>query len=261
MEAVMPNDTDRGRFVWYELLTSDPEAARGFYTELIGWGTTQWEGGDQPYTMWTKGEARVAGVMALPDDAVKAGVPPHWLAYIGTPDVDATLTEATKLGAKVLMPKMAIPKVGSFAVLADPQGAAFAVHTSEEAVVGDEGSTGVGHFSWHELATTDHEAAFDFYSTLFGWVKTEVMDMGPAGLYQMYGRGGSTLGGMYNKSADMPGPPSWLFYVTVDDVDATAPRVSDLGGQVVVEPMEVPGGDRIAQCRDPQGAAFAMHST
>jgi predicted enzyme related to lactoylglutathione lyase len=81
----MPDDADRGRFVWYELLTSDPDAAKGFYMELIGWGTTQWEGGKEPYTMWTKGEAPVAGVMILPEDAVKAGVPPHWLAYIGTP--------------------------------------------------------------------------------------------------------------------------------------------------------------------------------
>jgi predicted enzyme related to lactoylglutathione lyase len=256
----MPDDIDRGRFVWYELLTSDPDAAKGFYMELLGWGTTRWEGGKEPYTMWTKGDAPVAGVMILPEDALKAGVPPHWLAYIGTPDVDATLKQATGLGAKVVVAPIAIPQVGTFAVLADPQGAVFALHTSEEATAGKEGPSEVGRFSWHELATTDYATAFDFYSALFGWVKTEAMDMGPEGIYQMYGRGGSTLGGMYNKSTDMPGPPCWLFYVTVDDVDATAPRVSDLGGQVLVGPMEVPGGDRIAQCMDPQGAAFAIHS-
>ncbi len=52
----MPEMSQQGRFCWYELMTSDKEAARSFYTELIGWGTQAWEGGEMPYTMWTKGQ-------------------------------------------------------------------------------------------------------------------------------------------------------------------------------------------------------------
>jgi predicted enzyme related to lactoylglutathione lyase len=115
-------------------------------------------------------------------------------------------------------------------------------------------------FSWHELATTDHSAAFEFYQALFGWNKTESMDMGPMGIYQMYGRGEMTLGGMFNKSEDMPGPSAWLLYIEVEDVDHTARKVQELGGKILNGPMEVPGGGRIAQCMDPQGAAFAIHS-
>ena len=86
------------------------------------------------------------------------------------------------------------------------------------------------------------------------------MDMGEDGIYQMYGRGGPPLGGMYTVSESMPVRPGWLYYITVDDVRPTAERVKELGGQVLRGPMEVPGGGLIAQCLDPQGALFAIHS-
>ena len=98
-----------------------------------------------------------------------------------------------------------------------------------------------------------------FYEALFGWNKTEAMDMGERGIYQMYGKGEKTFGGMMTKPAEMPGPPAWLYYVTVADLDATVDQVKARGGQLLMGPMDVPGGDRIAQCMDPQGAAFALH--
>jgi predicted enzyme related to lactoylglutathione lyase len=250
-------------FVWYDLLTSDPDAATGFYGELIGWGTQPWEGGSQPYLMWTNGENPMGGVMQLPEDAAKAGAPPHWLAYVATPDTKATVARATELGACVLVQPTDIPEAGQFAVLQDPQGATFAVYTSAQDSPGAEFTPAIGEFSWHELATTDYEAAFDFYHKLFDWDQTESMDMGEAGTYQMYGAQGSgkSSGGMFNKPAEMPGPPAWLFYVKVEDVNAAVEKVKELGGQVLNGPMEVPGGDMVAQCMDPQGAAFALHSS
>ena len=91
--------------------------------------------------------------------------------------------------------------------------------------------------------------------------KLEAMDMGDAGIYQIYGRHGIPLGGMFNKPAEMPGPPGWLYYIRVEDVRGAADRVHRLGGRVLNGPMEVPGGDLIAQCMDPQGAMFALHSS
>jgi predicted enzyme related to lactoylglutathione lyase len=110
------------------------------------------------------------------------------------------------------------------------------------------------------LITTDHEAAYDFYADLFGWEKTDAMDMGEMGTYQMYGQGEETYGGMFNKPEDMPAPPHWLLYVKVPDVEAAAAKVTELGGQVLNGPMDVPGGDQIVQCMDPQGGVFALHS-
>jgi predicted enzyme related to lactoylglutathione lyase len=135
----------------------------------------------------------------------------------------------------------------------------FAVHHGEAAIEPEQDPAPRG-FSWHELATTDPERAWDFYSALFGWEKRDAMDMGPLGTYQMFGRDRFTYGGVYRKPDDMPAPPNWLPYALVDSADAAVERAQKLGGQVLNPPMEVPGGDRVAVIMDPQGAAFAVHS-
>ena len=250
-----------GRFVWYELLTSDPDAAVPFYTKLTGWTTSKLEGMEPPYTMWMNGETPVGGVMQLPEMAVKAGAPPHWLAYVSTPDIDATTTKVSSLGG-VVHHQMEIPKVGKIAILGDPQGAVIAAYTPSDYAPGGEGPPEKGQFSWHELMTSNHEAAFEFYGAVFGWEKTDAFDMGEAGMYQMYGLAGTglPLGGMFNKPKEVPAPPHWLLYTMVDNVDASADQVKAMGGQVLNGPEEVPGGDRVVQCMDVQGAAFALHS-
>jgi predicted enzyme related to lactoylglutathione lyase len=244
-------------------MTTDPEAAGKFYKKVIGWETQKWEGGgaDTQYTMFTNAGTHLGGVMPLPEQARAAGAPPHWLAYTATPDIDRTVADAKKKGARVHVEPTEIPTVGKFAVLADPQGAAFALFTTDREFPGHDGPAKKGEFSWHELMTTDHEAAFDFYHDLFGWEKTDAMDMGEMGVYQMYGRNGMPIGGMFNKTADMPFPPNWLHYVRVDDVHKTAEQIKQNGGQIINGPMEVPGGDWIAQCMDPQGGMFAIHHT
>jgi predicted enzyme related to lactoylglutathione lyase len=241
-------------------MTSDVNAAVDFYTQVVDWGVTPWEGGDMPYTMWTVGNVPIGGVMAIPQEVVAQGAPPHWLAYIGTTDVKATVARAVELGGRIKMDTTEIPSAGSFAVLIDPQGAAFAVYTPAGDAPGHEGPPNEREFSWHELTTTDYEAAFSFYADLFGWHKADAVDMGELGIYQMYGRNELPLGGIFNKPAEIPGPLFWLYYIMVPDVKAGVEKIKELGGQILNGPMEVPGGDLIAQCLDPQGAAFAIHS-
>jgi uncharacterized protein len=253
----MADPKPRGRFVWFDLMTTDPAKAVEFYTNLAGWGTTEWEGPNK-YTMWTNSTVPIGGVMTLPQGVT---APPHWLAYISTPDIDATVKQATDFGAKSLVPVTDIPTVGKYAVLNDPQGAAFAAYTASSQTPGHDGEPQLGEFSWHELATHDQPAAFRFYEKLFGWEKTSAMDMGPMGVYQMFGRGGGIpMGGMFNKPAEMPGPPAWLHYIKVDDVNRAVEATKSRGGQIVNGPMEVPGGDWIAQGIDPQGGMFAVHA-
>jgi predicted enzyme related to lactoylglutathione lyase len=248
----------RGRFLWYELMSSDVDAATDFYTPIMGWGTQEWAAGGQPYTMWMRGEAPVGGLMALPAEAAAAGAPPHWLAYIGTPDIDATVARAGELGAQVLVPTMDLPDIGRMTILCDPQGAAFAVY-QPAADPGPETPPAPGNVSWHELATSDREAAWAFYSDLFGWETTEEMDMGEGHIYHMYGRpDGPPLGAIMTRPAEMP-VSAWLLYVTVPDCAAAVEAIKAGGGQVLYGPHEVPGGDMIANCMDPQGAAFAVH--
>jgi predicted enzyme related to lactoylglutathione lyase len=256
----MSEDQKACDFIWYELLTADPDAAVEFFSEVIGWGSQVWEGGERPYRMWTAADVPVAGTMELPADARAAGTAPHWLPYIGTPDIAATVACARGLAAQIHLQPMKITGVGRIAVVADPQGAVFALHQPDAEPPAGPEAPQPGLFSWHELLTTDQEAAFDFYHELFGWEKTDSMDLGEMGLYQMYGLAGTTLGGMYNKPSDVPAPAHWLLYIMVKDVYDAADTVRKLGGEVLHDPMTVPGGDRVVRCTDPQGALFALHS-
>lgn len=256
----MAKATSRGRFVWHELLTTDPKAALPFYTRIVGWKTQPWDK-DPSYTVLLADSGPVGGVMTLPAEAKAVGAPPNWLSYIETPDLETTVDAAVKLGAQVLKPATGLPDVGRFAVLADPQGAVFAPFTpANRAQVNDPPRP--GEFSWHELITTDHGSALRFYQELFGWEKHEAMNVGgPVGIYQIFGWDGKGMGGIYNKPKEMPAPPHWLPYAMVPDTQKAAATVTATGGKVLTGPMEVPGGDLIIVGLDPQGAAFALHST
>lgn len=247
----------RGRFLWYELMTSDVESAIDFYTGITGWSTQAWEGGGQPYTMWMAGEVPVGGVMALPADAVAAGAPPHWIAYVGAPDLDATVARALELGAHVVVPTMDLPEVGRMTILTDPQGAIFAAYQPATEPLPEE-PPAEGRFSWTELAS-DRLAAWAFYTELFGWETMQEVDMGEVGTYQVYGRpGGWPLGGMMDRTPEMT-QAAWTPYVQVADCDAAATAATERGGRVIYGPTSVPDGGTIAMCLDPQGAMFALH--
>jgi uncharacterized protein len=250
----------KGQNVWYELMTTDIEGAKRFYTEVIGWRTKDWDQApaDKPYTMWMAGEKMVGGLMPLPAEA--RGAPPHWLAYTQVDDVDASVEQAVKLGGRVHAPAFEVPNVGRMAILADPQGAVFAVFKGAQDMPVTP-AVGLGEFSWSELNTTDYEAAWTFYSQLFGWQHRETMDMGPDGKYFMWHDGADkvTKGGMSNAAGKMKFPPSWLHYVNVDDVPAALARVKSKGGKVFNGPEDIPDGGVIAQCMDAQGAAFALY--
>jgi predicted enzyme related to lactoylglutathione lyase len=250
-----------GRFVWYDLMTTDQTAAKAFYNQLVGWGTQPWQDGDTPYTMWTTSDGPIGGIMDLPEETSAAGAPPHWLAYVAVTDVADTCARAAGLGARVLQGPADIEGVGRFAVLQDPQGAVFAVYSSDTLSTDPPTPPGIGQISWHELATSDLDAGYRFYSELFGWQAQDEMDMGDGWMYRIYGQAESfPLGGMFAKPAEMPGPPMWLYYISVPSVSDAVARLKELGGKLLNGPMEVPGGDTIAQCMDPQGAVFALHS-
>jgi uncharacterized protein len=246
-----------GKFFWYELMTSDPAAAAKFYGDVVGWGTQ--ESGTEGYRLFTVAEGRgVSGLMALPDHLSDAKVPPHWIGYVAVADVDEAVEEIEEEEGTIHREPFEIPGVIRLAVVADPQGAAFIVAKGlmepppTELAPGTPGTVG-----WHELYTGDVEEAFDFYESLFGWTKTDAMDMGEAGIYQMFGTGGPTVGGMMKKPEPMP-MPAWLYYFNVPAIDAAIEKINTGGGKILMGPIEVPGGLWIVQGLDPQGAHFAL---
>jgi len=247
-----------GQFVWYELTTPDVDAAKKFYPRFTGWGTQRF---DDDYTMWTTGGRPIGGLMELRDDMRQQGVPPNWLAYVESDNVDATAAKAASLGGRVVYGPEDIPGGGGgrFVVLQDPQGAVFGALKPGTPGGAWDGTPVVGRFSWHELMTTDYVKAFEFYRDLFGWQKTSEMDMGGGQNYFMYGKGDTPYGGMFNRFGDMAGMnPFWLVYIHVKDVGTAVTAATKGGGTVHRPQMDIPGG-AIAILGDPQGAGFALH--
>jgi len=248
-----------GRPLWYELMTTDMKAAESFYRNVVGWKTSPFEGAGQPYTLFNRsGDVGVAGVMTKPAE-VKA--PPFWAMYIGVPTLEETATQIERLGGKAHTEVISVPNVGRLQMMMDPQGAAFYIYEPTSSDQRPEAAPEVGEVSWHELMTTDWPAAMKFYQQVFNWQPSEAMDMGPMGTYQMFNRPHGMIGGMMNKPPEMANvPPNWQIYFRVPDVDAAAERIKASGGQILNGPMEVPGGDRVLNAMDPQGAAFGLHA-
>lgn len=252
------------RFVWHELLTTAPQAAQAFYAQVFGWQPEASEavpGYTRMLHPASPGAPPVAGVMALPEAVRAAGVAAHWGAYIGVASLAESLAAALALGARLCLPEMEIPGIGRIATLQDPEGAAFALFQPAapcaEAPAPTMGQP--GHFAWAELRSPAGAKALDFYGALFGWQAGPVHEIGEAGSYQLFTAGpdASPVGGMMG--LPQPGMPAhWMYYVFVEDVDATAARIAAAGGTLLAGPHEVPGGAWIIQASDPQGAAFAI---
>jgi predicted enzyme related to lactoylglutathione lyase len=195
--------------------------------------------------------------MTMPSEACAAGMRPCWVGYIGVDDVDAAAAKAQRLGGKIIAAPTDIPNVGRFAVVTDPQGAAFNLFKPSQSGQRAPVSTDTGQVGWHELHTSDWPKAFEFYAEMFGWLKGDAVDMGPMGSYQLFTCGGMPIGAMFNSPA-AHNARFWLFYINVGDIDAAAARVTAGGGKIMQGPMQVPGGQWIIQAADPQGAGFAL---
>ena len=188
------------------------------------------------------------------------GIPPNWMPYVETNDVDETARVASSLGGSIVSGPMDIPGTGRIAVVRDPQGATFGIYKPNGVSPAWDGTPVVGRFSWHELMTTDWKAAFEFYHTLFGWEKQSEMDMGGGSMYAMFGKN-QMYGGMFNRTPEMASMrPFWLCYVYVKDVGKAVDIATKAGAFVQRPRMEIPGGT-IAILGDPQGAGFALHDS
>jgi predicted enzyme related to lactoylglutathione lyase len=248
----MADQSVHGRFVWHELVTPDANAAHAFYGKAIGWNSQPWEE-DASCVMFAAPRGPIGATVGR-DDATA-----HWLPYIGTGDIEATVELTKQKGGSVVQEIKTLSSGSRYAVLQDPHGAAFGVYESAQEY-GKISAPQPGEHSWHELFSPDHEAALEFYSALFGWQKLREHDMGPEGTYLIYGLDSEPFGGMM-KTMDSAQGTAWLSYVHVKDVNQTAKKVKSAGGEILNGPMEVPGGDWVFVARDPQGAMFAAHAS
>ena len=255
-----------GSFIWYELMTTDPDGAAQFYNAITGWHIPEHASAGAPldyrHILRDDGKSN-GGMLGLTPEMCDQGAHPCWVGYLYVADVDAAIAAISADGGRVLMPTTTID-VGSFAMVTDPQGVPFYVmtpiapagHDGEPSDVYDRWEP--GHVSWNELYTADLASAKAFYARHFGFAFNEALHMGPElGDYCFIDHGGQTIGAMMQKPPQVP-VPGWNFYIRVGDIDAAKTTAEAKGGRVVHGPVQVPGGDWIINGFDPQGASFAL---
>jgi predicted enzyme related to lactoylglutathione lyase len=223
------------RFVRYHLRTLDVEAAKDFYTKVLGeiWGTE-------------------LEAYRLHDLAIASGARPHWLGNLGVgSDFETSTDRLVALGAERLGPTVRGASY-SWAPLRDPFGAILALSSETAPPVHDV-------VALHVLHTRDHEKAFSTYSSLFGWTPTELVDRGDEGHYQgfTWSTDGSPAGIVSDAARSPSIHPQWLYFFRVSNLEEKLALVRKLGG-TPLDPVRTSRGDLIAPCDDPQGAAFGL---
>lgn len=240
---------------WIDLMTSDPEKAQDFYSQLFGW---TYEKGDEEkyggYIMAFKDGQQVAGIMK--NDG-QSGYPDVWTTYLRVRDINAVMESATSHGGQVLMAPMEVPEQGYMAMIGDAGGAAVGVwqfggHTGFQ-IHGEPGTP-----VWHEVHTRDYPAAIRFYQEVFGW-DTDVLSDTPEFRYTTFGTGNEAKAGIMDSSAFLPDgvPASWQLYLGVENADTTIEQALALGAQLVQPAEDTPFG-RIATLADPTGSIFKV---
>jgi predicted enzyme related to lactoylglutathione lyase len=253
----------RGDFIWYELITPDPEGAKAFYDVVVGWDIGPAVAEYNGYRMIGRSDGKFAGgVLQLNDEMQQHGARPAWLGYILVPDVDRSVASIEQAGGKTYVAATDIPNVGRIAMVADPQGAAFYVMkplppqgdpNAKSDVFSPDAEQRVG---WNELSTSDPVAARRFYGDQFGWTSEEFMPMGEQGEYRFFDHQGQRIGAV---AGAMDGQqPHWRYYFRVPSIAKAKETAEAKGGKIAMGPMEVPGGDHILIGVDPQGAEFAL---
>jgi predicted enzyme related to lactoylglutathione lyase len=254
-----------GGFIWYELMTLDPAAAKHFYDAVVGWNVdvdSVAPGID--YRMIKRADGgNAGGVLTLTDDMAAGGTRPMWLGYLQVADVDATVAAIRGDGGQVQMPPWDQPGVGRLAMVTGPEGAP--IYLMDPLPPGGDPDAASDVFSvdraqhvrWNELWSSDPARSIAFYQRHFGWTQEGAMEMGDIGKYRFVQHAGVALGAVMPTMPDMR-TSMWNFYIGVDDIDRGAAAVTSGGGQIVNGPIEIPGGDYAVNAVDPAGAHIGL---
>ncbi len=243
-----------GSFSWIELGTNDQNAAKAFYTTLLGWSFEDSPMGPGDfYTMFQLDGRNVGAAYTLRPQEASMGVPPHWNLYISVGSADETAKRAAEAGGKVLAAPFDVYSFGRMAVVQDPTGAAFCIWEAKEhigaGIVGENGT-----LCWADLSSPDGERAAKFYGDLFGWTF-----MPGAGGYLHIKNGEALIGGIPSVAQRDPGMPAhWMIYIQVGDCNASTTQAAALGANICMGPMDIPNTGRMSVLGDPQGAVLAL---
>ncbi|HSA55647.1 MAG TPA: VOC family protein [Gemmatimonadaceae bacterium] len=242
-----------GKFVWRDLLTSDPEAAQRFYGELFGWEFETFDDGERAIAIGFLAGNPIAGILDTRQRAADS-VPAQWVSSLSVDDVEAASRRVRDEGGTLHWGPRTLGRRGLVALVSDPQRSVFAL---VRAPAGDPRDTTPvpNAWLWSELWTPDPDAAVRFYRRLAGYLANELHDgQRPYVVLEAAGEPRAGIAHLQNPRIR----PNWLPYIRVTDVRATAARAEALGGRVLIRPSKEIRDGRVALIQDPTGAAVAV---
>ena len=235
---------------WVDIGSPDTAASAAFYGPLFGW-TAEFDGRPEAggYGLFFRDGVVTAGI-----GPQQAPGPPYWTVYVTTTSADDTATVATAAGGTVIVEPMDVLDAGRMVVLQDPQGT-FVSAWQPNQHIGSQYVNGPGGFSWNELSTTDLAASTAFYAAVFGWTVADGMGGDDANIFQVDGN--VVCGAHQAGDGEFP---AWSVWFGVEDCDAAAAQVVELGGTIIQPPNDMDFG-RGAVVADPHGAVFGIAAT
>lgn len=239
-------------FFWVDLGVPDVDVVRTFYTNLLGWQEEAVQIEQWTYITFTVDNKAVAALYAMAPGQLALGYPVAWMPYLRVADVDALTAQVQQLGGKVLRGPFDVGDQGRTSAIQDPTGATLYLWQPDQ-LQGAQLLNQPGALSWVELATPASAQAEAFYGQLLGWEATAQM-IGDE-RYVTFHNQGQPVAGLFEQPDQ---PARWRVYFGVHDCQATAQRVGELGGAVLVPPTLIPTRGRFAVLRDPQGVGFAI---
>lgn len=254
--------TTPSTFIWYELMTPDPDGAKEFYDAVVGWNIEPKSNFPNGYRMIGRSDGKFAGgILPLTSEMAEHGAHPTWVAYLHCSDVDASARAIEQADGKILMPPFEIPEIGRVAMVADPQGAQFYLMKPSPPAGDPDAQSDVfspreqQRVGWNELSTSDVDAALRFYEEQFGFTSDEFMPMGEMGEYRFLQDRGTPIGAAFRNPE---GPSRWRFYFRVPSISAARKAAESRGATISMGPHQVPTGEWVIGGTDPQGAEFAL---
>jgi predicted enzyme related to lactoylglutathione lyase len=251
-----------GKIIWHDLLTSTPKTSQQFYEELFGWefekiGLNFGALASANYTLIRHNGKLIGGMIDQTQLRTKADIS-QWVVLMSTDDIDKAVATVTAAGGTVFTPPTSLADRGRIAVVADPQGALFALLETRDGDPVDAGDPPVNGFLWNELWATDAGAAADFYRHLVGF-DIEKKAVSGINVYRFLTASGVPRAGILSNPIEEL-PPLWTTYIRVEDPAAICARVEALGGRILLAPEARDLGGTVALIAGPSGAGIALQT-
>ncbi len=248
---------NNAEFCWLDLGTSDREKSKEFYSNLFGWFGFEMPGEDTGgYSMFLMNQKPVAGYFPLMPEQIAMNIPPHWMSYLKTDDINETVKLVKENGGSIVVDVQVVPTQGAMALAQTPDGGMFGLWQPENHF-GSAYKEEHGSFSWFEYGCRDREVAIKFFESVFGW-QSQTSPMGEM-LYTLLTKDEKMIAGLYELPESMGDVPNhWLPYFEINDIDKGIEVILANSGTILMPKMFVENVGHFAVFQDNVGAVSGL---